>query len=132
MLMLESRVTFAPQLRGIEQRARSPRLDQAYSGVKEVLVEHSSTNTKSARSQLCRLPEPAKRLSRTRRVRTHRPSFGLNPIHFKSLLRVDSLTDTPATPSTKRHLSLSVRAGLFSISASSNLLARSSILGRGP
>jgi hypothetical protein len=65
-------------------------------------------------------------------ARTYRPSFGLNPIRLKSLLRVDSLTDTPATPSTKRHLSLSVRAGLFSISASSNLQARSSILGRGP
>ena len=48
-------------------------------------------------------------------ARTYRPSFGLNPIRLKSLLRVDSLTDTPATPSTKRHLSLSVRAGLFSI-----------------
>ena len=52
MLMLESRVTFAPQLRGIEQRARSPRLDQAYSGVKEVLVEHSSTNTERLPSTL--------------------------------------------------------------------------------
>lgn len=44
--MLESSVTFAPQLRGTHQRARSPRLDQAYSGVREVLVEHSSTKTK--------------------------------------------------------------------------------------
>jgi hypothetical protein len=52
-------------------------------------------------------------------TRTQRPSFGLKPIRLKSLERVDSLTETPATPSRKRHLSLSVRAGLFSTSASS-------------
>src|SRR5215212_3410417 len=45
-VMLESRVTFLPQLRGDEQCARSPRLDQAYSAESETFVEHSSTNTK--------------------------------------------------------------------------------------
>jgi hypothetical protein len=45
---------------------------------------------------------------------------------------VGSLTETPATRSTKRHLSLSVAAGLFSTSASSNLLAVSSSLGLEP
>jgi hypothetical protein len=44
--MLESSVTFLPQLRGAEQNARSPRLDHAYSEHSEVFVEHSSTNTK--------------------------------------------------------------------------------------
>src|SRR5215217_5178994 len=44
--MLESRVTFFPQLRGAEQCARSPLGDQAYSGCSETFVEHSSTNTK--------------------------------------------------------------------------------------
>src|SRR5215211_4649016 len=45
-VMLESRVTFFPQLRGAEQCARSPLGDQAYSGCSETFVEHSSTNTK--------------------------------------------------------------------------------------
>jgi hypothetical protein len=45
---------------------------------------------------------------------------------------VDSLTEIPATRSTKRHLALSVAAGLFSTSASSNLLAFSSSLGLEP
>ena len=44
--MLQSRVTFFPQLRGAEQCARSPLGDQAYSGRSETFVEHSSTNTK--------------------------------------------------------------------------------------
>src|SRR5215217_2029866 len=44
--MLQSRVTFFPQLRGAEQCARSPLGDQAYSGCSETFVEHSSTNTK--------------------------------------------------------------------------------------
>src|SRR5215203_1324776 len=47
-VMLESNVTFLPQLRGAEQRARSPRLDQAYSGRSEMFVEHSSLRTRSA------------------------------------------------------------------------------------
>src|SRR5215212_9115678 len=47
---LQSNVTFLPQLRGAEQRARSPRLDQAYSGRSETFVEHSSTNTKRSAS----------------------------------------------------------------------------------
>jgi len=46
MLMLESSVTFSPQLRGAEQHARSPRLDHAYSGESEMFAPHSSTNTK--------------------------------------------------------------------------------------
>jgi hypothetical protein len=71
MLMLESRVTFAPQLRGMEQRARSPRLDQAYSGVREVLVEHSSTNTKCPVSTL-----PA---TRTRQAALKNSSRSLAP-----------------------------------------------------
>ena len=33
-------------MRGALQGARSPRLDPAYSGRSETLVEHSSTNTK--------------------------------------------------------------------------------------
>ena len=37
--MLVSSVTFAPQLSWIEQRARSPRFDQAHSDVREVLVD---------------------------------------------------------------------------------------------
>src|SRR5215212_11733389 len=45
-VMLESNVTFLPQLLGTAQRARSPRLDQAYSERGETFVEHSSTNTK--------------------------------------------------------------------------------------
>src|SRR5215212_7108716 len=45
-VMLESNVTFFPQLRGAEQYARSPLGDQAYSGRSETFVEHSSTNTK--------------------------------------------------------------------------------------
>ena len=37
IVMLESSVTFLPQLRGAEQRARSPRLDHAYSGRSETV-----------------------------------------------------------------------------------------------
>jgi hypothetical protein len=45
-LMLAKSVTFAPQLRGTLACARSPRRDQAYWGVREVLVPISSTKTK--------------------------------------------------------------------------------------
>jgi hypothetical protein len=45
-LMLAKSVTFAPQLRGTLACARSPRHDQAYWGVREVLVPISSTKTK--------------------------------------------------------------------------------------
>ncbi len=48
--MLAKSVMFAPQLRGTEQSARSPRRDQAYRGASEVLVEHSSTNTSRSAS----------------------------------------------------------------------------------
>src|SRR3712207_8910447 len=41
MLMLESSVTFLPQLRGALAGARSPRLDQAYSGTREMFAPHS-------------------------------------------------------------------------------------------
>ena len=44
--MLESSVTFFPQLRGAFAGARSPRLDQAYSGTREMFAPHSSTNTR--------------------------------------------------------------------------------------
>src|SRR5215210_597682 len=44
--MLAKSVTFAPQLRGTLACARSPRRDQAYRGVREVLVPISSTKTK--------------------------------------------------------------------------------------
>jgi hypothetical protein len=69
--MLESRVTFGPQLRGTEQRARTPRFDQAYSGVREVLVEHSSTNTKRPPSSL-----PA---TKTRQAALKNSSLSLAP-----------------------------------------------------
>ena len=47
VLMLESSVTFFPQLRGaFAGGARSPRLDQAYSGTTEMFAPHSSTNTR--------------------------------------------------------------------------------------
>jgi hypothetical protein len=45
-VMLASRVTFAPQLRGAFAGARCPRLDHAYSRCSEVFAPHSSTNTK--------------------------------------------------------------------------------------
>jgi hypothetical protein len=51
-VMLESRVTFGPQLRGAEQGARSPLRDQAYNGRSEVFVPHSSTNTKRSAPML--------------------------------------------------------------------------------
>jgi hypothetical protein len=44
--MLAKSVTFAPQLRGTLACARSPRREQAYWGVREVLVPISSTKTK--------------------------------------------------------------------------------------
>jgi hypothetical protein len=44
--MLASRVTFAPQLRGISKHAHSPLGAQAYRGASEVLVPISSTKTK--------------------------------------------------------------------------------------
>src|SRR5215212_8795910 len=46
IVMLESRVTFLPQLRGMLAGARSPRLDQAYSGRSEVFEPISSTKTR--------------------------------------------------------------------------------------
>ena len=45
-VILESRVTFSPQLRGAEQSARWPRLDQAYSRRSKVFVQHSPTKMK--------------------------------------------------------------------------------------
>ena len=39
------RLVFLPRLRGTEQRARSPRRDQAYRAVSEVFEPISSTNT---------------------------------------------------------------------------------------
>ncbi len=51
-VMLESRVTLAPQLRGALAKARSPLRDQAYSGRSETFVEHSSTNTKRSAPML--------------------------------------------------------------------------------
>ena len=44
-LMLASKVTFFPQLRGTLANARSPRLDHAYTGASEMLEPISSTNT---------------------------------------------------------------------------------------
>ena len=44
-VMLVSKVTLGPQLRGTLKHARAPLRDQACSGRREVLVEHSSTNT---------------------------------------------------------------------------------------
>src|SRR5215203_2498422 len=44
-LMLASKVTFLPQLRGTLPNARSPRLDHAYKGASEMLAPISSTNT---------------------------------------------------------------------------------------
>src|SRR5215207_9175565 len=44
-LMLASRVTFAPQLRGTLANARSPLRDQAYKGANDVFEPISSTNT---------------------------------------------------------------------------------------
>src|SRR5215203_3582060 len=44
-LMLASRVTFVPQLRGTLANARSPLRDQAYKGANDVFEPISSTNT---------------------------------------------------------------------------------------
>jgi hypothetical protein len=96
------------------------------------LAEHSSTNTKRPASIL---PATSARHAAQELIpltRTPASSIELMPIRLKSLLRVVSLTDTPVTCSTKRHLSSSVTAGLFSTSASSNLLAFSSSLGLEP
>src|SRR3712207_6437463 len=65
--MLESSVTFFPQLRGAFAGARSPRLDQAYSGTKEMFAPHSSTNTKRLAS-IPEQPSPSRQPSRTRRA----------------------------------------------------------------
>src|SRR5215213_2079916 len=46
IVLLESRVTFLPQLRGTLAGTRSPRLDQAYSGRSEVFDPISSTKTR--------------------------------------------------------------------------------------
>src|SRR5215213_9746347 len=51
-VMLAKSVTFAPQLRGAEHGARSPRLDQAQRDVSEVLAPISSTKTKRSGSML--------------------------------------------------------------------------------
>src|SRR5215212_9633521 len=48
--MLESNVTFLPQLRGTFWRTRSPLRPHPYRGASEVFVEHSSTNTKRSES----------------------------------------------------------------------------------
>jgi hypothetical protein len=56
----------------------------------------------------------------------------VKPIQRKSLLSVDSLTETPMTFCTKRHLSLRETADFSSTSASSSLLACSSSLGFDP
>src|ERR671916_121731 len=80
-VMLESRVTFFPQLCGALHRARLPLRDQAYSGRSEVFVEHSSTNTKRLASVLSATRAPARPPSRTRRVLTHPPIFFSAPTH---------------------------------------------------
>jgi hypothetical protein len=48
--MLESSVTFLPQLRGALPKARSPLRDQAYSGESEMLTPISSTNKRRSAS----------------------------------------------------------------------------------
>src|SRR3712207_6987953 len=53
-VMLASRVTFGPQLRGEEQCARSPLGDQAYSGRSERSEEHTS-ELQSRQYLVCRL-----------------------------------------------------------------------------
>ena len=50
--MLESKVTLAPRLRGASKHAREPLRDHPQIGESEVLVEHSSTNTKRLPSSL--------------------------------------------------------------------------------
>ena len=79
-VMLASRVTFAPQLRGEEQCARSPLGDQAYSGRSETFVEHSSTNTKRS---ACVVPATVARQAAlrnsSRSLAPTRLFFGSNP-----------------------------------------------------
>ena len=115
MLMLESRVTFAPQLRGNRAACPlpSPRagIRRRKGGVGRALVHEDEVPALNSAGYQ---NPPSSSQELVAFCRTHRASFGLNPMRLKSLLRVDSLTDTPATPSTKRHLSLSVRAALCS------------------
>jgi hypothetical protein len=101
----------------------------ARSGVSDVLVEHSPTNIKHLASSppATRARQAALMSSSLRR--THR--FSLRLIRLSNRERIVSLTETLTTRSIQR-TSSRVRAGLRFTLASSNFLARSSILGLEP
>src|ERR671916_935920 len=79
-LILASKVTFAPQLRGTLASSRSPRRDQAY-GARETCSSPSRPRTPAAGRRSPRRRAPASPPSRTRRAPPLPPIFFSTPPH---------------------------------------------------
>src|SRR3712207_6550832 len=133
-VMLESRVTFFPQLRGAEQSARSPLGDQAYSGRSETFVEHSSTNTKRL---ACVVPATIARQAALRNSsRSLAPTdlfFGSTPYARASVRRWNrSPVHPPHAPETRVCAGASPQGALGDpLPGASSPLRRASVWSRG-